>query len=180
MAGAAAPEPPWSASVGNKRSASDDELMYVFKPALLPPDPASHVSNFAATSLTIYPSTRRSVDALELSDALGIACIQGGASKRSRMEEQVFGKMSALSLSLDISNDGKGRGKLRGSGPASGTRGNKKRGDGTVHVKLDLGAMNLVGGVGAHVPGRGRVNTQVPREHLARGIWRRYTAVSTP
>lgn len=135
---------------------------------IMPPSP----SNFAATSLTIYPTTRRSVDALELSDALGLACIQGGASKRSRMEEQVFGKMSALSLSLDISNDGTGRGKLRGSGPASGTRGNKKRGDGTVHVKLDLGAMNLVGGVGAHVPGRGRVNTQVPREHLAQGIWK--------
>ena len=32
MAGAAAPAPPWSASVGNKRSASDDETMYVFKP----------------------------------------------------------------------------------------------------------------------------------------------------
>lgn len=88
------------------------------------------------------------------------------------MEEQVFGKMSALSLSLDISNDGTGRSKLRGSGPASGTRGNKKRGDGTVHVKLDLGAMNLVGDVGAHVPGRGRVNTQVPREHVAHGIWK--------
>ena len=84
----------------------------------------------------------------------------------------MFGKMSALSLSLDISNDGTGRSKLRGSGPASGTRGNKKRGDGTVHVKLDLGAMNLVGDVGAHVPGRGRVNTQVPREHVAHGIWK--------
>ena len=41
MAGAAAPEPPWSSSVGSKRSTSDDEMMYVFKPALLPPDPAS-------------------------------------------------------------------------------------------------------------------------------------------
>ena len=37
MAGAAAPAPPWSASVGNKRSASDDETMYVFKPARPPP-----------------------------------------------------------------------------------------------------------------------------------------------
>ena len=121
--------------------------------------------------MIIYPTTRRSVDTLELSDALGLACLQSGASKRTRMEEQVFGKMGALSLSLDISNDGAKKGRLRGSGPASGTRGNKKHGDGTVHVKLDLGAMTLGGGVGDHVPGRGRVNTQVPREHLARGIW---------
>ena len=70
--------------------------------------------------MIIYPTTRRSVDTLELSDALGLACLQSGASKRTRMEEQVFGKMGALSLSLDISNDGARKGRLRGSGPASG------------------------------------------------------------
>ena len=87
--------------------------------------------------------------------------------------------MSALSLSSTISNDGTGRSKLRGSGPASGTRGNKKRGDGTVHVKLDLGAMNLVGDVGAHVPGRGGQHSgargSICGEHLEGD-----TAVSTP
>ena len=95
-----------------------------FQTRPLPPDPASRCLQLRrnlADHLPINTQVRRRT---ELSDALGIACIQGGASKRSRMEEQVFGKMSAESLT-DISNDGTG-GELRGSGQRP-ERGNKKR-----------------------------------------------------
>ena len=104
---------------------------------------------------------------------------EASSNKRVRMEEQIFSKLGALTLSLDISNVGEGgeggeggevggagagagRGALRGAGGRAGGRG-ARAAKKAVHVKLDLGALGLGGLGGARDPLR--------ENPAAAGIW---------
>ena len=81
--------------------------MYVFKPALLPPDPASRCLQLRRNLADHLPINTPGPSTHSSSRTLLASHVSKAAPKRSGMEEQVFGKMSALSLSLyDISNDG--------------------------------------------------------------------------
>ena len=100
----------------------------------------------------VYPPRS---DALELSDAFGLALVSGvSSSKRSRMEDQMFGKMGALTLTLDISNGASSSGAVarrsaREDRAARRARGQKRAGvtykNGVAHVRLDLGATGATG-----------------------------------
>lgn len=99
----------------------------------------------------MFLSPRNSRDALELADAFGLASVAQGSGKRARMmEEQVFGKMRALSLRLDVSNtSGSGSRGTRHAGRDDRARRRKGRGAGAhektnrrgeTRVRLDLGS----------------------------------------
>ena len=117
-------------------------------------------------------------DALELSDALGLSCVVGGAaSKRGRLEDQCLLKMKGLTLELDISNDAGGGGGGRGAGVGVGGRrasrasssssSSRRRSAGgdelSARVKLDLGA--------AAFPAASSAVDPAVRRHATGGGW---------
>jgi hypothetical protein len=159
-------------------------------------NPTYHLTT--TVSLLIPTTHTQNRETVELSDALGLACIGGGGghgnnnSKRSRMEDQVFGKMGSLTLSLDISSNGGGGDRARGragstgtgggggggggggsGGGATGRRGGGRGGGGGggVHcVKLDLGALGALE-VAAGGGARGAHGRAPLRENPYVGIW---------
>ena len=127
-------------------------LGWLFSPRPFSPPLPSDEPRLTTAPLSSYPPRS---DALELSDAFGLALVSGvSSSKRSRMEDQMFGKMGALTLTLDISNGASSSGAVarrsaREDRAARRARGQKRAGvtykNGVAHVRLDLGATGATG-----------------------------------
>ena len=131
--------------------------------------PPSDEPRLTAAPLSSFPPRS---DALELSDAFGLALVSGvSSSKRSRMEDQMFGKMGALTLTLDISNGASSSGAVarrsaREDRAARRARGQKRAGvtykNGVAHVRLDLGATGATGATSVWDQIRARVDATEP------------------
>ena len=139
------------------------------RPFSHPPALGRTYTNLTAAPLSSFPPRS---DALELSDAFGLAHVSGvSSSKRSRMEDQMFGKMGALTLTLDISNGASSSGAVarrsaREDREARRARGQKRAGvtyrNGVAHVRLDLGATGATGATSVWDQIRARVDATEP------------------
>ena len=144
-------------------------LGWLFSPRPFSPPLPSDEPRLTTAPLSSYPPRS---DALELSDAFGLALVSGvSSSKRSRMEDQMFGKMGALTLTLDISNGASSSGAVarrsaREDRAARRARGQKRAGvtykNGVAHVRLDLGATGATGATSVWDQIRARVDATEP------------------